>query len=108
MLGAAVLSHRFISHLRLASVVAAVSATIVFPGLAFLKAGHIDLFIPIAFVITFTCGFLGSLFVGYFMRLYGFAAMTTPENGHFLSIDHGITVNFSLLVSRPSGVVTTT
>jgi hypothetical protein len=69
-----ILSHRILSNLLLACLVASVSAAILFQVLAYLHLGYLDGLFLVAIGFTIICGFAGALLVGHLMRRLGLAA----------------------------------
>jgi len=70
----AIVSHRFLSNLMLACLVASVSAAIEFQILAYLHLGHLDALFLVAVGFTMLYGFAGAFLVGHLMRRLGLAA----------------------------------
>ena len=72
------LCHRFISPLWRAAVIASAVSAILFQVVVTIQLGHLDKFFIVALQFSFLYGFLGSMAIGYFMRLIGIAA--TPRD----------------------------
>jgi hypothetical protein len=68
------LSHRFISRLWLASIVASAASAILFQVFVTVRLGYLDKFFIIALQFSLLYGFFGSLAIGYLMRRLGIAA----------------------------------
>jgi hypothetical protein len=70
----AIVSHRFLSNLALACLVASVSAAMVFQVLAYLHSGYLDALFLVAIGFSVLYGFAGAFLVGHLMRRLGLAA----------------------------------
>ena len=68
------LCHRFISRLWLAAVISSAVSAVLFQVLVTIRLGHLDKFFIVALQFSFLYGFLGSMAIGYLMRLVGIAA----------------------------------
>ena len=76
VLVSSVVAHRFIARVLLASGVTALATAFTFQAIVFFELGYMDPFWPIALGLTLVYAFVGSLVIGYLMRLVGIAART--------------------------------